>query len=160
MSDIDWIAEHLRTLDLRFDRPGNDLITAGFSRANTSFFLRVFGQKPLYTFFVPAIAGVPEGRVPEVLRLINAINARRLRWGAFWLGDDRHLAFEGALIAPDGPSLEGVVVALHGLDAIDAFYPAVMRVCWAAATAEEALAALPSRRPPADEDEPTLELVI
>jgi hypothetical protein len=142
MNSIDRVANHLATLQLRYDRLDDTHIGIAFSGQHLSYRALIFVNGPLVTLTAPRITSIPDARLTEVLRLANLLNATRIRLGAFWIDPDHDLGFELAILAPDEPTLEQVGFAMAALGVIDDFYPAFARVLWAGASAETAEASL------------------
>jgi hypothetical protein len=111
----------------------------GFTGDNTSYEVQLTGHGPLVSLLAMTSLVVPERRVDEAVRLVNWLNATRLRWGCFWIHPkSRHLAFELAIVAPDELSQDQIALAL-GAVPFDRFYPAIAKVIWANCSVAEAL---------------------
>jgi hypothetical protein len=160
---IRQVAEHLAAIGYRF-RIEDGIIRAGFVGEAIAYELVIAARRPLIHVVTPRVARVPAARVDEVIRLANLVNARLLL-GHFSVDDERDLRHEVTVLAPGGPSLEQVGIALEARVAIDGFSPAFMRVIWGGLRAAAALAeldgadgAIPPGGEEAEDDGPAMDL--
>lgn len=162
MTSIDQIADHLTALGLRFRRR-DDRIDVGFDGDNVTYEAAITARPGLVSVLAWSIAVIPEARIDETIRLANLVNATRLSYGTFWVEpDDRRLAFEVPIPAPDGSAMDQVRMAMRVLGAIDVLYPAFARVIWGGMDARSALECAGSESPTAESgpEDPPLDIAV
>lgn len=140
MNSLDLIEQVLRENQIPYLRPTADRILTGSGGRHTEVEISILAQDPLVSLVARSLASVRPSRRDEAVRLANLLNATCLRWGAFWISPDNHLAFELAVIAPaDGLQAEQFAAGFQTLVTLDQYFPAFAAVLWGEASAEAAL---------------------
>lgn len=167
MNVLDQVANHLETLELKFQRDEHR-IELGFKAEQIRYDAFITGDEHLVTIVAPNIATVPDQRSGEVIRLANLLNAHYMRFGTFWVSIDGRLGFELQLLPFGGLSQQHIMAAMAALSAVDVFFPAFAQVSWAGKSVEDVLGQAQPEAPPEpsndegasddDDDGPIVEL--
>ncbi len=140
---IELIRTQLEELGLKFRQEQEDRLVVGFREGDIDYEVHVIDKRPIIGFLVPSLAVVPAANMTEAIRLANRLNACHILLGMFYVDpEDRDLAFELVIAAPEGPSLDQLHLAFASVyHTLATFFPAFASLIWAGLDAEEAVKA-------------------